>query len=126
MNLLDLARAAIQQEVPATPIRVALRDPADALTCYRALAVEHCGTTGAATVDHTMQTCRQCINLSARGNCLAAPRGESFGPGIVMVRDYAPKPDRPLRCLPYRPRPNDADQRTGAERWPFLSSTYRG
>ena len=71
--------------------------------------------------DPHMRACRQCLNLSPGGRCLAAWRGESFGAGIAVRRDFASlDPDRPQRCLPYRPGPDEPDRRTGSERWPWL------
>lgn len=59
--------------------------------------------------------CDQCANLTGRGLCLAARRGE-----IVANRDYEPVRDMPRRCEGYRPGVDDPDRRTGRERWPDL------
>lgn len=105
----------------AEALAVALADPEAALTCFRALAPERQPRDEPEPLgDPLMRTCRQCANLSPGGRCLAAWRGESFGPGIAISRNYAPPPDQPLRCAPYRPGANDPDRRTGAERWPWL------
>jgi hypothetical protein len=59
--------------------------------------------------------CDQCLNLTGRGLCLAARRGE-----IVANRDYEPVLDLPRRCEGYMPGGDDPDRRTGQERWPDL------
>lgn len=61
------------------------------------------------------RTCGQCANLTGRGLCLAARRGE-----IVANRDYEPMRDLPRRCEGYAPGADDADRRHGRERWPEL------
>ncbi|MER2518437.1 MAG: hypothetical protein ABTR92_18930 [Candidatus Accumulibacter phosphatis] len=64
-------------------------------------------------VDDDGRTCTQCANLTARGLCLAARRGE-----IVASRSYEPVRDIPRRCEGYMPGADDADRRPGLERWP--------
>lgn len=59
--------------------------------------------------------CGQCLNLTGRGLCLAARRGE-----IVANRDYEPVRDLMRRCEGYQPGSDDPDRRTGRERWPDL------
>lgn len=59
--------------------------------------------------------CDQCLNLTGRGLCLAARRGE-----IVANRDYEPVLDLLRRCEGYMPGGDDPDRRTGRERWPDL------
>lgn len=59
--------------------------------------------------------CDQCANLTGRGLCLAARRGE-----IVANRDYEPVRDQPRRCEGYLPGADDLDRRPGRERWPEL------
>lgn len=59
--------------------------------------------------------CDQCANLTGRGLCLAARRGE-----IVASRNYEPVRDFPRRCEGYAPGPDDSDRRPGRERWPGL------
>lgn len=59
--------------------------------------------------------CGQCLNLTGRGLCLAALRGE-----IVANRDYEPLRALPRRCEGYMPGADDPDRRTGRERWPGL------
>lgn len=54
----------------------------------------------------------RCANLTQRGLCLAAGRGE-----IVASRTYEPIRELPMRCEGYAPRPDDPDRRTGRERW---------
>ena len=106
----------------AEALAVALANPADALTCFRALATERAEEPQPEPRgDDRMRTCRQCANLAATGRCLAGWRGEDFGSGIAVGRDFTPlEPDRPQRCAAYAPRPDDPDPRTGAERWPWL------
>jgi hypothetical protein len=81
-------------------LAAALNDPAVALTCFRALVAEREATAPPATKgDPWMRTRMQCANLSPGGRCLAARRGQSFGPGIAARRDFVPlDPDRPQRC----------------------------
>lgn len=59
--------------------------------------------------------CDQCHNLTGRGLCLAARRGE-----IVANRDYEPVRDLPRRCEGYSPGADGLDRRTGRDRWPGL------
>jgi hypothetical protein len=59
--------------------------------------------------------CDQCANLTVRGLCLAAWRGE-----IVASRNFEPVRDLPQRCIGYLPKATESDQRTGRERWPGL------
>lgn len=59
--------------------------------------------------------CERCANLTGRGLCLAARRGE-----IVASAGYEPVRDLPRRCEGYAPRPEDTDRRPGRERWPGL------
>lgn len=61
------------------------------------------------------RTCTQCANLTGRGLCLAARRGE-----IVASRSYEPIRDLPRRCEGYMPGVGDTDRRPGLERWPGL------
>lgn len=60
------------------------------------------------------RTCGQCFNL-LKGRCQAARRGE-----IAASRSYEPVRDLPRRCEAYRPKPDEADRRSGLERWPGL------
>lgn len=155
MNLLDLARSAlppvpesgatdeqaaelrrlvgiVSADWPADEragaLAVALADPEAALDCFRALVAEREATAPLATIaDPRMRTCRQCLNLSPGGRCLAAWRGESFGPGIAVAGDYQPLDiDRRQRCYAYSPGPEDADRRSGREPWPLLFCEPRG
>ena len=110
MNLLDLASAALA-EFERSPI-APTKAPASIPSPATALDPDD---------DPAMRTCRQCANLAPGGHCLAAWRGEDFGSGIAVRRDFAPlDPDRPQRCLPYCPNPDDSDPRTGVERWSWL------
>ena len=65
--------------------------------------------------DDDRRRCDQCANLTGRGLCLAARRGE-----IVASRTYEPVRDLLHRCEGYAPRPEDTDRRPGWERWPGL------
>lgn len=83
------------------------------------------GSNGSATVtdcqesaavgDDDRRACEQCTNLTGRGLCLAARRGE-----VVASRSYEPIRDLPRRCEGYMPGVDDADRRPGLERWPGL------
>jgi len=66
--------------------------------------------------DDDRRRCDQCANLTERGLCLAARRGE-----IVASRGYEPIRDLPRRCEGYAPGADDADRRPGRERWPGLT-----
>lgn len=59
--------------------------------------------------------CGQCLNLTGRGLCLAAGRGE-----IVANREYEPVRDLLRRCEGRLPGADAPDRRTGRERWPGL------
>jgi hypothetical protein len=65
--------------------------------------------------DDDRRTCTRCANLTGRGLCLAARRGE-----IVATRSYEPIRDLPRRCEGYIPGADDTDRRPGQERWPGL------
>ena len=58
--------------------------------------------------------CTTCINLTGE-LCQAARRGEL----AQTSRNHRPI-DRPRRCYCYSPRPDVADRRTGAERYPGM------
>jgi len=60
--------------------------------------------------------CDRCANLTDRGLCLAARRGE-----FVASGGYEPIRDLPRRCESYAPGPDDPDRRPGRERWPGLT-----
>jgi hypothetical protein len=66
-------------------------------------------------VDDDRRRCDQCANLTERGLCLAARRGE-----INATRIHEPVRDLPQRCVGYMPKAADTDQRPGRERWPGL------
>lgn len=66
-------------------------------------------------LDDDRRRCDQCAELTERGICLAARRGE-----IVASRDYEPLQKIPRRCEGYLPGPADSDRRPGRERWPVL------
>lgn len=63
-----------------------------------------------------LRRCDQCANLTERGLCLAARRGE-----FVASRSYEPIRNLPRRCEGYAPGPDDPDRRPGRERWPGLT-----
>jgi len=65
--------------------------------------------------DDDRRRCDQCVNLTGRGICLAARRGE-----IAASPTYEPVRDLPHRCAGYAPKPEDSDRRPGRERWPGL------
>lgn len=100
----------------AEALTVALVDPEAALTCFRALVAERAEEPQPAPKgDDRMRSCQQCANLAPSGRCLAAWRGEDFGPGIAVTGRYEPlEPDRPQRCAAYAPGLDDPDRRTGA------------
>ena len=56
--------------------------------------------------------CTQCVNLTPRGRCQAAQRGE-----INRTSRFEPMIDKPQRCVGYAPGPDDPDRRRGSERW---------
>jgi hypothetical protein len=62
--------------------------------------------------------CHECSNLTNKGRCLAAWRGE-----ILAGSHYHPIDEIPRRCEGFKPKPDDSDQRTGRQRWPGLNST---
>lgn len=64
-----------------------------------------------------LRPCSVCRNLTERGACLAAWRGELLNVG----KQYRPEQQQPRRCEGYLPRFSDSDQRrSGNERWPNL------
>ena len=69
-------------------------------------------------IDDDRRTCTRCANLTERGLCLAAWRGE-----IVASRRYEPINDIPRRCEGYVAGADDLDRRPGRERWPGLTDT---
>lgn len=115
----------------AEALAVALADPADALTSWRALAAdmetkairararEASPYTSAPLAERNpgddRRTCRDCANLSGTGRCLSAWRGN---PPVGAGREYHPVNDILQTCEWYAPRPDEPDQRSGAERWP--------
>lgn len=67
------------------------------------------------TFEDDRRRCDQCANLTGRGHCLAAWRGE-----IAVTRLYEPVRDLLHRCPGYLPKAAETDQRPGRERWPGL------
>ncbi len=108
-------------DAQAEALAVALADPEFALMCFRALAADLARSApDGRDDDPQMRSCRDCLNLAPSGACLAARRGESFGVGIVIGRNYVPLPGVPQRCGAYAPGPDDPDRRSGRERWTLL------
>jgi hypothetical protein len=64
-----------------------------------------------------LRTCSQCANLRQRVCTIAKPERGAL---VIANRGYRPDPSRLLRCEGYAPLASEADQRTGAERWPGL------
>lgn len=58
------------------------------------------------------RTCQQCANLTPRGICLAAHRGE-----ISASRSFSPVTTIPMRCKGFAPGSADRDKRAGMARW---------
>lgn len=131
--LVALVAASWPEAERAEALAVALTDPADALTCWRALAQDHrdattrivypAGLYTSAPLDERnptddRRTCMDCANLTARDHrCLAAWRGERPG---NAARNYHPVPNLLGRCECYAPKPGEPDQRGGADRWPCM------
>lgn len=65
--------------------------------------------------DDERRRCDQCAELTERGLCLAARRGD-----IVAIRVYEPVRDIRRRCEGYSPGADDPDRRHGRVRWPDL------
>ncbi|GAB1369667.1 hypothetical protein MASR1M42_25000 [Azonexus hydrophilus] len=59
--------------------------------------------------------CTECGNLTERGICRAAERGE-----IVASRSYTPIRDLLRRCETFAPLPTDPDQTPGRIKWAWL------
>ena len=95
----------------------ALADPDGALLCYRVLAADRriLHQVRSMAADDDRRRCTECTNLTPRGACQAARRGE-----IAASRDYRPLNHTPRRCEGYLPGPEDTDRRPGRERWPRL------
>jgi hypothetical protein len=68
--------------------------------------------------DDDRRYCWQCANLTRAGTCLAATRGE-----LGTSRNYQPIDWPPRRCASYVPTSDDADQRHGRDRWPWMMKT---
>lgn len=142
MNLLDLARSTLQADPApdaartATPaeaaelarlltailpgdaagqaeaLPIACADPEAALVSFRALAAD----LPAPPPDPlpALPTCEDCRNLTTLRD------RDGFRRCTAAHRRYNPAPDIGRRCENFRPLPDDADQRTGRERWPWL------
>lgn len=65
-----------------------------------------------------LRTCSQCANLRQWVCTIAKPERGAL---VIANRGYRPDPSRLLRCEGYAPLASEADQRTGAERWPGLT-----
>lgn len=114
----------------AEALAVALADPADALTCFLALAAELPAPprpypagpyTSAPLAERDLgddrRICRDCANLSLIGRCMAKANGNS---NTDAGRSGFPIDDLLRRCLAYAPKPDENDRRSGAERWPDM------
>lgn len=112
----------------AEALAVALADPADALTCFRALAAElptlprqyPAGPYTSAPLSERdpaddRRTCRDCAHLTLIGRCTAAARGIAT---TDCGRSNFPIDDLLRRCDGFMPKPDDPDPRPAAERWP--------
>lgn len=88
--------------------QIALADLEAALECFRALVAKIPGIQPA-TDDRI--TCSQCANLAGR----KCSKWEAMG----AARGWEPV-QLPLRCEQFKPKAGEADQRTGAQRWPNL------
>ena len=66
--------------------------------------------------DDDRRLCTQCTNLSPRGRCLAAQRGE-----INRIPKFETIPNKLQYCIGYAPGPDDSDRRPGSERWQELN-----
>ena len=88
--------------------QIALADLEAALECYRAQVAKIPGIQP--TTDDRI-TCNQCKNLVGRKCAKWKELGAARGWEPVQL---------PLRCGQFKPKAGDADQRTGAERWPNL------
>lgn len=62
------------------------------------------------------RTCAQCQNGARPGPCQAARRGE-----ITASNSYDPDRKTLRRCEGFKPLPGEKDQRTGRQRWPYLT-----
>lgn len=102
---------AFTPEEVAEALTHALAKPEEARACFEALAAE------VASMDDDRTTCQTCAGRRFDGACRAAQRGDISG----TARNYTPDPAIRRRCEAYAPKPNDPDQRTGAERWPNLN-----
>lgn len=117
----DRGTAETAERIPTAVM--AVPDPGDA-----EISQDSIGSNGSATAaefleieaatDDDRRTCEQCANLTGRGLCLAARRGD-----IVASRSYEPIRDLRRRCEGYAPGPDDPDRRPGTERWPGLMRT---
>ena len=94
-------------------LEAARHDVLAAWSTFGALAQERAREATEA-VWHDQVTCQRCRNLSGRGRCLAAWRGE-----IDAARGYSPVPDLPRRCEAFESKSADPDhQRQGSgEPW---------
>lgn len=89
------------------------RHSGDARDYFMARAAEEAGVEG---ITDDRRCCTLCENLTPKGRCLAAWRGEL----TATARHYSPLPAVPRRCERYAPKPGDPDPRPGRDRWPGL------
>jgi hypothetical protein len=96
------------QEQRVEAKQIALADMEAALECFRDLAAQIPGIE--LTTDDRI-TCNRCVNLVGRKCTKWIEMG--------AVRGWEPV-QLPMRCEQFTPKAGEADQRTGAERWPNL------
>lgn len=108
-----LARMGENDEAIVDDVLTRCRADAGAVGYFIALSGE---VRSPARFDDDRRRCDQCANLTERGLCLAARRGE-----IVAARVYQPIRDLLRRCEGYAPGPDELDRRSGRDRWPGLT-----
>lgn len=72
-------------------------------------------TVWAARAGDDRRICPECQQYQERRCTIAKPGGL-----VSAARGYMPVPDILHRCEGFAPLPDDADQRPGVERWPWL------
>lgn len=91
--------------------QIALADLEAALECFRDLAARIPGGPGVQSATDDRIRCNQCANLAGRKCTKWKELGAARGWEPVQL---------PLRCEQFKPKAGEADQRTGAQRWPEL------
>ena len=89
----------------ALMLEAARHDVPAAWSTFGALAQERAQDASHA-VPNELVTCELCSNLSGRGRCLAAVRGE-----IDAAKTYSPVPNLPRRCKRYSMKTGGLDRR---------------